>query len=175
MTKIHLGLKIPGAKRKNTFTMIITSLNIRGGINKGNKPHKMIEYCKNKNFDVFFIQELSHIKPKIKKMIEQQLNVEILTGPTTKQRQNIGVTCMIRKENTEKITSVTYPRIIGEGRLQHIQFKTDPNNTTYNIINRVNKGIIADPRCDTRPISFVIHNLRSLRMWVWPILFMITL
>ena len=114
--------------------MRIISLNIRGGINKKNKPYKIVDFLEKLNFDICLLQETSHIKPKNLSLLKSKLNVKITQSDIGPKKQNIGVATLV-KENTQLDTvSVKNINTIEAGRLQQIDIKyKNTNITLYNI------------------------------------------
>ena len=113
--------------------MIIISINIRGGINYKNKPYRVVNYLKSINYDIALLQEVANIKPKIQKILENELDSKIFLGKKTKQKQNIGVATLIKNDSNIEITDLINTDVIGEGRLQHIKIKE--SETHLNILN----------------------------------------
>ena len=111
--------------------MIILSFNIRARINFRNKPYKLIEYLR--NFDLVLLQEVVNIKPRNIELISKELNVQIYSDKVLKQKQNIGVAALVNKNSEIAVNTVEYPKVIGEGRLQHLDISYKEHQ--LNVIN----------------------------------------
>ena len=98
--------------------MRILSLNIRGGINRKNKPYKIVDFLEKHNFDICLLQETSHIKPKNLSLLESKLNVKIIQSDIGPKKQNIGVATLIKENTPFDSVSVKNLNTIGPERLQ---------------------------------------------------------
>ena len=49
--------------------MIISSINVRGGVNKKTKPYKIIQYFAKREFDILLLQEVGTIKTKVSEFV----------------------------------------------------------------------------------------------------------
>ena len=86
--------------------MRIVSLNVRGGINKKNKPYKIINYLEKLNFGICLLQETSHIKTKNINLIEAKLNVDITQSQNCEGKHHIGIATLINKNTQIKTNSI---------------------------------------------------------------------
>lgn len=139
--------------------MIILSLNVRGGINYRNKPYRIIEELKDREWDIVLLQEFNHIKPKNRTLIERELNVKIYCNESKKQRSNIGVGSFIKIDKIHLFSSITYPNIIGEGRFQHLKLVTNMEN--IDILNIYGTTYVPHKKTQWNSLSRYIDKLNK--------------
>ena len=114
--------------------MLILSLNVRGGVNKNNKPYKIIDFLNQYPFDIALLQETSVVKQKNVTLFEQELNVNLYQDDNLNRKQCIGVVALIKKTANIKVIKIQYPNIIGQGRLQEINLEAFGQNVKlYNL------------------------------------------
>ena len=140
--------------------MLLISLNIRGGINSKDKPYKIANYLKNIPFDIALLQEVSTIKPKNKDILEKELNVKIHLKENLKQKHHIGVASLIKNDSKITLKNITYPNIIGEGRIQHL--KINAEGIKINLINLYASTHPSDKRSQWTSIGKYVTDLKNL-------------
>ena len=140
--------------------MLLVSLNIRGGINSKDKPYKIANYLKDIPFDIALLQEVSTIKPKNKDILEKELNVKIHLNENLKQKHHIGVVSLIKNDAKITLKNVTYPNIIGEGRMQHIKIYAE--GIKINLINLYASTHSQDKPSQWKSIGKYVTDLKNL-------------
>ena len=137
--------------------MRIVSLNVRGGINKKNKPYKIINYLEKLNFDICLLQETSHIKQKNINLIETKLNVDITQSQNCEGKHHIGVATLINKNTQIKTKSILNIDKIGRGRLRHLKIETNGKNV--DVLNIYDSTHIHDKKPQWENISKYLQGI----------------